>query len=86
MSDSDNKTAAAVDDQLASEVDEIATDIDTIQALVRSLDEDILEILIRAATYVGVASGPIDSDLPASVIRQSTVKLGKDQAYYFFQG
>ncbi|THU84325.1 hypothetical protein K435DRAFT_843713 [Dendrothele bispora CBS 962.96] len=69
------------------QVEDHFVDIDNIHILLKALDQGSLDNLARATTYVGTAEkGSFDDKLPATVVRESSVKLGQDQGYYLFHG
>ncbi|THU76782.1 hypothetical protein K435DRAFT_974292 [Dendrothele bispora CBS 962.96] len=77
MSDHDSNEELQVEDHFV--------DIDNIHILLKALDQGSLDNLARATTYVGTAEkGSFDDKLPATVVCESSVKLGQDQGYYLF--
>ncbi|THU82122.1 hypothetical protein K435DRAFT_808549 [Dendrothele bispora CBS 962.96] len=61
-------------------------DISDVQALLYPLSDTRLAKLSKGANYVGTTDGPVANEKPLVTLKNATIELGADQAYYLSLG
>lgn len=75
--------ACAMSETASDDSHDPILDVEDILALLAPLNEPRLKKIVDADCYVGTTDGPA-SEAPATLIRNSKVRVGEDQAYYLY--